>query len=158
MTCYTAGIPQVYRASVNEAYNEKGVLQPIYPPPPTYNKGCPINVSYDTLPSGFPMRETILGPTSLKQLYKGPGYYPIGKPNPSDYPPQRILIPKDSMYGIDTGTYGPYGTRISYGAKMYPYQHRHPREISEYADTFIPVPNQFAWTRHTTVSDGAWGK
>jgi len=137
-----------YRASVNEAYNGAGVLQEVYPPPPTYNPSCPVNIDYDTLPEGFPMRKTILGPNSLKHLYRGAWYYP----------PQHMLVPSGSMYDMDSGAYGPHNTRISYGAKMYPYQHRHPREISEYSPSFIPVPNQFAWTRHTTISDGAWGK
>lgn len=137
-----------YRASVNQAYNGKGLLQNVYPPEPTYNPSCPINIDYDTLPSGYPMRETTIGPTSIKHLYRGAWYYP----------PQKMLIPKDSMYDFDTSVRGPHGTIVSYGSKMYPYQHRHPREISEHASTFIPLPNQFEWTRHTTVSDGAWGK
>lgn len=135
-----------YRASTRENYDGNGVLRSVYPPPPTYNAGCPSNIDYDTLPANFPMRKTILGPNSLKHLYKGPRYYP----------PQKMMIPDGSMYQADFSKRNPDGTIISYGAKMYPYQHRHPREISETVPTFIPAPNQFEWTRYTTVSDGAW--
>jgi hypothetical protein len=135
MTCY--------RASVNQAYNGRGVLQSVYPPPPSYSEGCPSNIQYKTLPPGFPMRETLLGPNSLKHLYRGPWYYP----------PQKMLIPNDSMYGYDSSELGPYRTRVGYGTKLYPYQHRHPREISEFASegTFVPLPNQFEWTKYPVI-------
>ncbi len=151
-----------YRASVNEAYDGNGVLQHVYPPPPTYSQSCPVNLDYDTLPPDYPMRTTAFGPTSLKHIYRSPEPVPLGqKPNGRYYPIQKMKIPKDSMYGVDTSTYGVAGNekyRVNYGSKFYPYQHRHPREVSEYSNTFLPVPNQFEWTIHHTVSDGAWGK
>lgn len=137
-----------YRASQNRDYNGQGVLQEVYPPPPSYSPGCPSNRDYDTLPPGYPMRKTILGPNSLKHLYRGPWYYP----------PQSMNVPKGSMYDYDTNVYGPHGIRLSYGAKMYPYQHRSPREVREYTTNIGSLPNQFEWTKYNTVSDGAWGK
>ncbi len=144
MTCY--------RSSVNEAYNGRGMLQHVYPPPPSFSKTCSTNVDYETLPPDYPMRETILGPNSLKHLYRGRW----------NYPPQKMLVPADSLYGYDSGKLGPYGTRVSYGSKLYPLSHRHPREVSEWAtpgpNGMVPLPNQFAWTTYPVVSDGAWGK
>jgi hypothetical protein len=145
-----------YRASVNQGYDGRGVLMPVYPPPPTYSGTCASNITYDTLPSGYPMRETILGPNSLKHLYRGPWYYPL----------QKMSVPDNSMYDFDTKVRDSYGEVVSYGSKQYPYQHRHPREVSEPVINSSPLPNvamvtlpnQLAWTRYHTVRDGVWGR
>ncbi len=145
MTCY--------RASSNVGFNGHGELQNVYPPPPTYDRSCPINVDYDTLPDGFPMRKTVLGPTSLKRLYQ-----PRAPDGSRFYPTQSMLVPKGTMYDMDSGKLGPHGVRIAYGKKYYPYQHRHPRELSEFAPNLIPMPDERRWTTYHTISDGAWGK
>lgn len=134
--------------SINQTFNEKGELINIYPLPPEYNPQCPVNTDYDTLPVGFPMRSTSLGPNSSKHLYRDPWYYPT----------QRQSIPDNSLYGFDSSKFGPFGRRITYGAKLYPYQQRSPREVREYSETLLPMPNLFEWTRYHTISDGAWGR
>jgi len=99
------------------------------------------------------MRKTVLGPTSLKRLYQ-----PLDKDGSRNYPVQWMSIPNDTLYGMDSGKLGPHGVRVSYGNKFYPYQHRHPREISEFTPGLIPMPNQYEWTNYRTVTDGAWGR
>lgn len=138
-----------FRPSINIDYDQTRRLQRIYPPMPSYNQRCTNNIEYTTLPEGFPMHHTILGPNSLKKLYEGPWYYP----------PNRISVPAPiGMYDVDTGTAYQNGVRRTYGAKLYPLTHRSPHEVREYADGVLEMPDLFKWTNYHTVSDGAWGR
>jgi hypothetical protein len=135
-------------SSVNAHYNINGDYQTLYPPQPTYSPECTSNVDWDTLPNRYPARRTILGPASLKHLYRGPQYYP----------PQTMVVPKDTLYGFDNSVYNPGGARRTYGTLLYPFTNRSPREVIEYADGIIPMPAVQQWTKYPTLHDGAWGR
>lgn len=132
---------------------DDGRLETNYPRPPTYSRGCPVNVQYDTvLPhtaSGkcTPYRDGIFNPTSLKKLYVAPWYYP----------PNRVRRPNNLLYGFDTSTTYNNGNIKSYGAMLSPYHHRSPSEVMAYSSP-APLPNLFEWTNHKVVEDGAWGR
>ena len=134
--------------SKNVGYTWDGSYKTIYPPPPQYSRECVSNLTYDTLPAGYPMRTTILGPTSLKHLYRGPHYYP----------PQKMVVPENTLYGQDTSTFDGFGNRQSYGSKLYPYHHRSPKEVREEANVMLPLPAIEGWTQYKTLSDGAWSR
>jgi hypothetical protein len=135
-------------AAINAHYGWDGAYQQIYPPPPQYSSGCTVNLDYDTLPAGYPMRKTVLGPTSLKHLYRGPGFYPL----------QKMDVPDNTLYGHDWSKFYPHGERRTYGAMLYPLHQRSPREIREYATEILPRPALQEWTNYVTVTDGAWGR
>lgn len=135
-------------SSINAHYGSDGALQHIYPPPPIYHPECPINVEYDTLPVCYPMRQTTLGPNSLKHLYRGPWYYPL----------QEMDVPDGTLYDVDSSVFWAYGKRRTYGKKIYPFTHRSPREVREYADCILPYPKLQEWTQYPVVHDGAWGR
>lgn len=120
-----------------------------YPPPPSYSNSCVINVDYDTLPVGQCMRKTILGPTSLKQLYIAPDYYP----------PQAMDVPENTLYGPNDGSVFTFvGNRRTYGKKIYPFTQRSPREVNVFTGSILPVPAVQGWTEYPVLSDGAWGR
>jgi hypothetical protein len=138
----------VHFGSTNNQYGWDGAYRPIYPPPPNYSPSCQSNVDWDTLPESYPMRRTILGSSSLKQLYWGPQYYPS----------QAMDVPKDTLYGLDTSVFEPNGKRQTYGTKLYPITHRSPREVVNQSVQVLPMPDIYQWTRYPTLSDGAWGR
>ena len=134
-------------------YDRSGRIETNFPPPPTYDERCPINLTYETvLPktaSGecTPYRNGIFGPTSLKKLYQGPWFYP----------PNVVRRPDDLLYGFDTSTRYNNGNIHSYGSMLYPFHQRSPSEVRIYAKP-APLPNLFEWTKHAVVTDGAWGR
>jgi hypothetical protein len=134
--------------AINTGYDVQGSYRFVYPPQPNSSSNCVSNLDYDTLPEKFPMRKTILGPTSLKHLYRGPNYYP----------PQSMKVPDNSLYGYDNSSFDSFGKRRTYGSKLYPFHHRSPREVREYAPTMMKLPAIENWTQYHTVSDGAWGR
>ena len=133
-----------YNRGINHQYNWSNRLTTIYPAQPEYSATCTTNIDYDTLPPGFPMRKTTLGQNTLKQQYMGALYYP----------PQRMSIPDDSLYGMDTGTERAHGIRMSYGTMLYPYRHRSPKEVREYSAQIAPMPNLFEWTSYPVSYPG----
>jgi hypothetical protein len=134
--------------NANAGYNNDGGYAIIYPPPPSYSRRCPVNVDYDTLPEDTRMRHTILGPTSLKQLYRGP----------RNYPPQYMTVPADTLYGRNTNVYNASSELRTYGKAIFPYHHRSPREVLEFSEGVLPYPAIERWTHYNSVSDGAWGR
>ncbi len=168
--------------SVNHTYRADGIYRPLYPPVPPWSStdtgssdvtcldaspdqpprhrgtklGCTHRIEYDTLPPKFPMRDTILGSTSLKHLYRGAWFYP----------PQRMQIPDGTMYDHDSssfrrwprGGYGDFDERETYGMMIYPFRHRSPHEARETTGEILPLPNLFAWTKYSAGNDGAWGR
>jgi len=141
---YLGAMPGNY----NSGYNLDGSFAVIYPPPPSYSARCPVNVDYDTLPEGTKMRHTILGPTSLKQLYRGP----------RNYPPQYMTVPSDTLYGKESNVYTSSTELRTYGKQIFPFHHRSPREVLEYSDIVLPYPAIQSWTRYSSISDGSWGR
>ena len=135
-------------SSINANYSPDGSYQFIYAPEPNYSGQCVNNIDYDTLPKDFPMRKTFLGSTSLKQLYRGPQYYP----------PQSMLVPDGTMYRYDTGDFYASGKRRNYGQMMYPMHDRNPVEVREYSSTMRPLPAIQLWTNYRTLTDGAFGR
>jgi hypothetical protein len=147
-SCYE-GMTHAYTTGTNHQFGWDGRFRTIYPPQPDYSPGCAVNNDWDTLPEGYPMRHTSLGPNSLKKLYEGPLYYP----------PQRMAVPNDTLYGIDTGTERPHGIRRTYGFMLYPFRQRSPNEVRQYSTDIIPEPRLQDWTsRHISDSDGYWGR
>ena len=138
----------IHYGSTNAQYGLDGAYQSIYPPKPNYSPGCPLNVDWDTLPNNYPVRRTILGSASLKHLYKGP----------QNYPPQKMDVPKDTLYGMDTSVFEPNGKRRTYGKKLYPITQRSPREVINQSVEVLPLPNIYEWTKYPVLYDGAWGR
>jgi hypothetical protein len=134
--------------NVNAGYNWEGEYATIYPPPPSYSRQCPSNVDYDTLPEDTRMRHTILGPNSLKQLYRGPRHYP----------PQTMVVPDNTLYGKNTNDYASSTELRTYGKQIYPFHQRSPREVLEYSRKVLPYPAVQEWTRYSTTTDGSWGR
>ena len=133
----------------NSGFNYEAEFATIYPPPPSYSRSCPSNVDYDTLPEGTEMRHTILGPNSLKQLYRGPRYYP----------PQHMVVPSNTMYGHNSNVYAKSTELRTYGKMIYPFHQRSPREVLEYSKVVLPYPALQEWTRYPVVSDdNTWGR
>lgn len=124
---------------VHNYYN----YQDLYPKQPDYNPGCGINQVYKTIPrQGVEWETTAVGPATIKHLYTGvPNYYPIRK----------ITRPKNTLYGHDFSQFqkvpGGY-KRLSYQYKVYPFTHRHSREIRNYSDELLPYMNNEEWTKY----------
>ncbi len=135
-------------SSINATYAPDGSYQIIYPPPPQYSKKCASNLDYDTLPLGYPMRKSILGQTTLKQLYRGPQYYP----------PQYMNVPVGTMYQYESETFDPNGALRTYRAPLYPFHQRSPREVQDFGDQLLPLPALQLWTNYPTLTDGSWGR
>lgn len=135
-------------SSVNAAYGRNGTYQIVYPPQPTFSAQCPTNVDYDTIPKNYPMRKTLLGPASLKKLYSGPQYYP----------PQRMDVPHNTLYGYDNSKFNDLGERQSYGSMLYPFHQRSPKEVITTAGAVLPMPALQEWTKYPVARDGAWGR
>jgi hypothetical protein len=134
--------------STNSQFDWTGSYQPIYPPVPNYSASCTANLDYDTLPPDYVKRNTILGPSSLKHLYRGPQWYP----------PQHMSIPADTLYGFDSSVYEPNGKRRTYGKKLYPFTQKSPREVIGQSTEILPMPDIYLWTKYRTLTDGAWGR
>ncbi|MDB4769332.1 hypothetical protein OAG24_00055 [bacterium] len=138
--------------------------QPGYTPTPSCEGDrCYVNQRYKTLPKGFPMETVAAGPSSMKHLYTGvPNYYPI----------QKIMKPIGSMYEADFSQYNQAGKRMSYHYKVYPFTHRHAREVREYenwepycnmlTDGHSPIPGSSGllpymsfenWTKYPVIRD-----
>ena len=140
--------------SNNVQYNVNGAYVHKWPAPPSFSNQCQVNLDYDTLDPRWPNRSTTLGSNSLKRLYMSNGILPSGKVVPF-YPMQTMDLPCDTLYGSDTSVYTPWGERRTYGAKLYPYTNRSPREFREYGGQLVPVnsrgvlplPAIEAWTR-----------
>lgn len=139
-----------HEGSTNTRYSWDGSYQTVYPPSPSYSDQCVNNLNYDTLPNGYPMRKTILGPTSLKHLYKSAQYYP----------PQSMQVPDNTLYGTDFSSFHGANNekRRTYQQKLYPFTHRSPREVVESTDQILPMPAIEGWTQYRTLTDGAWGR
>ena len=129
---YRGQVEKVRMPSINHDFAWDGRFRTVFPAQPEYCEECVNNLDYDTLPLGSPMRDTTIGPTSLKHLYKGANYYPV----------QKMRIPDDSLYGRDSSAFGVAGQRLNYGVKIYPYQHRSPREVREYTQN-VKMPDIF---------------
>lgn len=120
---------------------------PAYPAQPGYDKNCYVNQRYKTLPKGFPMETVAAGPSSMKHLYTGvPNYYPM----------QKIMKPIGSMYEADFSQYSQNGKRLSYHYKVYPFTHRHAREIREYSDYLLPYMSFEEWTKYPVIRDSTF--
>lgn len=139
-----------HEGSTNVRYDWDGRYQPVYPPMPDFSNNCVNNLNYDTLPNGFPMRKTILGPTSLKSLYKSAQYYP----------PQYASFPAETLYGNDFSVFHGVNNekRRTYQPMLYPFTQRSPREAVGTAEDILPSPAIQMWTRYRTLTDGAWGR
>lgn len=135
-------------SAINAHYAYDGSYQLIYPPEPTYSDRCVTNLDYDTLPKNYPMRTTILGPTTLKHLYRGPQYYPQ----------QVMKVPKGTLYDYDNSSYDVNGKRRTYGSSIYPFHQRSPREVIDYSANLLPLPAVEQWTKYPVLTDGAWGR
>jgi hypothetical protein len=119
----------------------KNFLEPDYPTGPEFDRRCPINQIYKTIPSShddYPTRweRTAIGPASMKHLYSGiPNWYPI----------QTINRPVGTMYEHDYSLFHKTGVgkgkRISYHHKIYPFTDRNVREVKQYADYMLPYPS-----------------
>lgn len=136
-----------HEGSTNAQFGWSGMYEHIYPPPPNASPMCPLNVDYDTLPNGYPMRTTILGPTSLKHLYRGALYYP----------PQYMKVPKGTLYDNDFSTFIE-GTRRTYQPMLYPFKNRSPRETIGVSEDILPLPAIQNWTEYKVLYDGAFGR
>ena len=141
-----AGIRHVSAQNANFSYD--GNYQLIYPPPPQFSKKCLSNLDYDTLPPNYPTEKQILGPSTLKHLYRGPQYYP----------PQYMNVPVGTMYEYDSRTYSTNGKLRTYRAPLYPFHQRSPREVREYSEELLPLPALQSWTNYPVLKDGAWGR
>jgi hypothetical protein len=128
-------------SSSRNRINIQNALEPDYPQQPKYNKMCPVNQIYKTIPTGsdadYPTewKRTAVGPASVKHLYSGiPNWYPI----------QTISRPVGTMYEHDYSQFHKSGAgkgkRISYHYKVYPFTDRHVRETKDYADYILPYP------------------
>jgi hypothetical protein len=132
-----------FRPGMNGAYYTA------YPKQKDYDPSCPVNIAIDTLPDSWPRKTMLWGPASLKHLYTGvPNYYPY----------QKIEIPIGTMYDTDSSAFGPHGERIHYGSKLYPYHAFSPREVREYSDWYLPVPDMRDMTKVPISREGYWGQ
>lgn len=86
----------------NVMYNNEGYYVGRVPNIPQAKfKQCDVNVTYDTVSPKYPMRNTIYGPTSLKQLYwkREIGVSPDGNTvYRGNYIPQYMQVPENTLY------------------------------------------------------------
>jgi hypothetical protein len=132
--------------NINVGYTYRGDYQVIVPPIPTYSGKCAVNNFYQAFPPNFPGRRTTLGANSLKKLYEPP-VLPYG----STYPAQTMVLPVDSLYSGSHQVFYPNGERMTYGAKLYPFTHRSPKEYRERTGdglTILPYPAIQDWTMY----------
>ena len=134
----------------------QNALDPKYPSQPIFNKNCPINQIYQSLPpssinsSSYPTlwERTAAGPTSIKHLYTGiPNWYPF----------QTIDRPIGTMYEHDYSQFHETGVgkgkRISYQYKAYPLTNRNVRETRIYADYMLPYMELQNFVKHPVKRD-----
>ena len=106
---------------------------PAWPTQPDYCNRCGVNVTLNTLPTGWPMRKEIIGNFS-KALYTGiPNYYPYLY----RYKPVGTLY--DNYFGDN---------RHPRQQKMFPFTDRNVKEKQEYAPYILPYPDIREWTKH----------
>lgn len=140
-------------------------VKPRYPKQPPYNENCQVNQRYKTVPQypfqnppwitslaqeyvedrGLPTVEygfQTNGPASLKHLYNGP----------HDYQVQARAVPKGTMYEMDYSEFGYGGKREVYHYKVYPFTHRHARELNYYNGYTLPYPNITGWTQYKAAT------
>ena len=120
-------------------------------------RNCEVNVNYNTLPRNYPRRVRNSGPTNVVHLYPPQGYVP----GVASYPNINETYPYGTMYDYDTSQFDKTGRRVSYGFKAYPLTDRYVREINEYADYVLPVPDIEKWqcqTRLPPLREGTWGR
>lgn len=122
---------------------------PTYTREPCYTAACGVNELYKTLPhpETYPWEVTAAGPASIKHLYTGvPNWYPI----------QKIARPVGTMYEHEFEEVTPiFNKRLSYHWKVYPFQHRHAREVRVYKDQILPYMDNRNWTRHAVRRDAS---
>lgn len=124
-------------------YDQKlNVRYPEFREPIKNNDKCTIAEIYKTRRPGQKVECGAVGPSSIKHIYTGiPNFYPI----------RRKCHPRDSLYKEDLSQFIPAGgveKRQSYTYKIYPFTHRHVRELREYADYSIPI--EYVDVRHMT--------
>jgi len=140
-----------------------------YPVQPIYHSGNQINQRFKSLPDGSPyppnvypedpnqpsqwseFTNEIVGPASLKSLQSGPNYYPNNSK----------CVPANTMYKYEMGELGFGGKRESYHRPLFPFHHRHVREIRDYSKV-LPYPDIKVWQTKpvTEITPGiktTWG-
>lgn len=126
---------------------------PVYPREPEYDKSCPINTIYQSLPPTNPSTPVVwdkvpASPATIKHLYS---------PLPNHYPPQEIMRPVNTLYGHDFSQFHTTGVgkgkRISYHYKPYPFTDRNVRETRKYADYILPYMDFRSWTKHPVIRE-----
>jgi len=130
------GAPGIITASPDMNY-------PFYPRQPDYNPECGVNQKYKTIPQEWPREKVVASPASMKRIYTGV---------PNHYPYAYNYRPVGTMYEQDLSQFGPQGKRETYHYKVYPFTHRHAREVNEQARV-IPYDGIEAWTKHPVVRD-----
>lgn len=102
-----------------------------YPQEPTHCRECPLNQKYKTLPSYWPRKEVVAGPTSIKHLY-GP---------PKSYGYIRKTVPVGTMYEADLGKKNEGGDTEYLHFQAYPFTHRYIKQHDNYTGRIIKVPD-----------------
>lgn len=162
-------------------YNNDGYYVARVPDIPNANfKGCLENVTYDTVSPNYPMRDTLFGPSSLKQLYKKNEIGVTSEGNrvyKGNYIPQYMQVPLNTLY-VDrriktpTGdllldeTFRRYGGRANFfipgepeplADQVFPFHQYSPKEIRE-IDQTIEYPALQNWTYYNTKRTGQFNR
>lgn len=120
---------------------------PEYPKQPKVHCECNVNQIYKTIPENTRWEVVAAGPSTIKQLYTGiPNYYPI----------RYMARPLDTLYGHDYSQFEMVGDcpkRVSYHYKVYPFTHRHAREIRHHAPYILPYMDSSEWTKYPVITD-----
>ena len=115
----------------------------IYPQIQQESTQCNVNLKYKIF---YPrVKNRIYNNSITKNLYSGiPNYYPL----------ETYKMPINTLYNADASQFDKSGFRESYHYKIYPFTHRHAREIREYENFNIPIPNIQEWTKYRIITDG----
>lgn len=100
--------------------------------PFSHVEGCSLPQAYKVPGPELEYEETNVGPTSIKHLYSN---------HPNWYPVQRKAIPKGTMYDTEYAHFDGMGRRLSYHFKVYPFTHRHAREVPQSRGFGIEYPS-----------------
>ena len=135
---------------------------PEYPIQPDVNCNCSVNQIYKTIPNNFgdctypsngvEWEIVASSPSTIKQLYTGV---------PNSYPIRTTARPKNTLYGFDFSQFEMTGEnlripkRMSYHYKVYPFTHRHARELRHYEPKILPYMDNTEWTRYPVTTDAS---
>jgi len=120
---------------------------PEYPRQPKVDLNCSVNQIYKTIPENAQWQVVASSPSTMKHLYTGiPNHYPISY----------TASPVNSLYGCDLSQFemvGAYPKRMSYHYKVYPFTHRHARELKHYSECILPYMDNSEWVKYPIKTD-----